>query len=470
MVQAKTVQPGDTITRILSRERGLKEHEVPLWLPKMRQINPHISNLDFIYPQEKVLLPDQWNESVPDNILWQNAFDHIPQSLSGNGRGSQVIYLCFGSESIDEIARKIFIDTPYANIRLSSKRALLLHNNPFLSDFLATSKVPPGASVDITPTRFARHDHQFWTVQRPHIIDAWDQLSDAAKQAVQDTGTEETYALTDILDRLKAMDGAIGEDDLLRFSSYGVAGVSGYAASGQMALGNVQVLARELYEEAVAKFGKQVVQSKRQAHLIKMQQFLVSHPKYKIMMQSLQDLPKYLLPTGRLVPNVQSGGPVAAARHFRRAFSLPYDKWNSTRYLSTFGRQLNGKVQFLKGVGRHATWYISAAIGLYNVSQAPSELKLRTLFEEDFGILGGALGTVFGSNVISAGLLGLLTIFGIGIGPLGIFILVFFCSTAGGMIGMEALRRFGSGVYNYGELKMKERIYYNPTEIIMEMR
>ena len=287
MVQAKTVQPGDTITRILSRKRGLKEHEVNLWMPKMRRINPHISNLYFIYPQESLLLPDHWNELVPENVIWRNAFDHIPQCMSVKGRGSQVIYLCFGSESIDEIARKVFIDTPYANIRLSSKRALLLHNNPFSCAYLATNKVPPGAFVDITPMRFARHDHQFWTVERPHIIDAWDQLSDAAKQAVQDTGTEETYALTDILQRLKAMGGAIGEDDVLRFSSYGVAGVSGYAASGQMALGNIQVLARELYEEAVAKFGKQVVQSKRQAHLIKMQQFLVSHPKYNIMMQSL---------------------------------------------------------------------------------------------------------------------------------------------------------------------------------------
>ena len=92
---------------------------------------------------------------------------------------------------------------------------------------------------------------------------------------------------------------------------------------------------------------------------------------------------------------------------------------------------------------------------------------MRTLFEEGFGILGGALGTVVGSNVISVGLLGLLTVFGIGIGPLGIFIIVFFCSTAGGMIGMEALRRFGSGVYTYGELKINERIYYNPTEIIL---
>ena len=464
MAQAKTVQPGDTITRILSRERGLKEHEVTLWLPKMRQINPHISNLNFIYPQEKVLLPAQWNEVVPDNIIWQNAFDHFPQCLSGNGNGRQVIYLCFGSESIDEIARKIFIDTPYANIRLSSKRALLLHNNPFLCNYLPTNKIPPGASVDISPTRFTRHDHQFWTVQRPHIIDAWDQLSDAAKQAVQDTGTDETYALADLLQKLKAMGGAIGEDDVLRFSSYGVAGVSGYAESGQMALGNVQVLTRELYEEAVAKFGKQVVQSKRQAHLIKLQQFLVGHPKYKIMMQSRQDLPKYLLPKGRLVPNVQSGGPVAAARHFRKAFSLPFDKWNSTRFLSTIGRQLNGKAQLLKGVGRHATWYIPAAIGLYNVAQAPSEFKMRTLFEEGFGILGGALGTKIGM------LAGIGVISLIGFGPLGAFVIIFLFASAGGIISMEVSKKFGRGIHDYLIPKVSNKVYYNPQDLIMELR
>ena len=459
MVQAIAVKPGDTITRMLTRERKIKDYEVPLWLPKVREINPHISNINSIFPQEKVLLPDRFNEAVPDGIIWENVFDHIPSTLTNKGHGGPVVYLCFGAESIDEVAGKIFNDTPYATIRPSSKRALLLHNNPFLRRYLSTNHIPPGMSVDITPTRFSRSDHQFWTVERPHIIDAWDQLSDDAKQVVQDNGTEETYALSDFLQRLKAMGGAIGEDDVFRFASYGVAGTSGYSASGQMALGNVQMLARELYAEATAKFGKQVVQSKKQAHLIRMQQFLIGHPKYKALMQSLQDLPKYLLPKGRLIPNAQSGGRVAAARHFRKAFTLRYNKWNSTRYLSSIGRQLNGKVQLLKGVGRHATWYIPAAIGLYNVGQAPSELKLKTLFEEGFNVLGGYAGTLFGGHFVAAGALGVFALFGLCLGPMGIFITVFLCASVGGIIGSMGGKMIGTQLFDLGTRFNRDSFY-----------
>lgn len=314
MTQRVTVNSGDTVTQLLKRKRGLKDHEVISWLPKVRRINPHISNLNLIHPQEKVLLPERLEETVSDAVIWQNAFEHIPPALSRNG---QTMHLCIGAESIDDVAKSMFADTPNFHIKHSAKRALLIHNNPFLLTYLSTNLIPPGTMVDITPKRFSHMDHHFWNSQRPHITVAWDQLHETSKQ---------------------------------------------------------------------------VVQSKNRTNLVKMQQFLTGHPKYQHLMQSLKELPKYLLPKGRLAPNPLSSSPNAAARHFRKEFCLPYDKWNSARYFSTIGRRLNGKVQMLKGVGRHATWYIPAAFGLYNVVQAPAEMKMRTLFEEGFGVLGGAVG------------------------------------------------------------------------------
>jgi hypothetical protein len=201
-----------------------------------------------------------------------------------------------------------------------------------------------------------------------------------------------------------------------------------------------------------------------------MQRFLTGHPKYQQLMQSLKELPGHLLPKGRRVPNPLSGSPNAAARHFRKAFSLPYDKWNSSRYFSTIGRQLNGKVQLLKGVGRHATWYIPAAFGIYNVWQAPEEMRMRTLFEEGFGVLGGAFGTMIGSNVVATGVLGVFALCGICIGPFGLFAIVFLCASAGGILGMEMAKRFGGSVHDYGSKLYDGKIFYSPEEILMEAK
>ena len=470
MAQAITVNPGDTVAQLLKRKRGLKEQEVLLWLPKVRRINPHISNLDLIHPREKVLLPDHLDETVSDITIWQNAFGHIPPALSHNGHGGQLMHLCSGAESIDDVARSMFADTPFFHLPHSAKRALLIHNNPFLLSHLNTNMVPPRTLVDITPKRFSDMDHHFWNSQRPYITVAWDQLHKTSKQVVRDAGTEGGFALAGLVKHLKEVGAGVGMDDTVQFAGYGVAGVSGYAASGQMAIGNTQALARELYEEAIAKFGRQVVQSKNKTNLVKMQRFLTGHPKYRQLMQSLKELPEHLLPKGRRVPNPLSASPNATARHFRKAFSLPYDKWNSSRYFSTIGRQLNGKVRLLKGVGRHATWYIPAAFGIYNVVQAPAELRIRALFEEGFGVVGGAFGTMIGSNMVATGVIGVLALCGLCIGPFGLCVIVFLCASAGGILGMEAAKNFGAEIYDYGAKFNHDKLFYSSEEFLMEAK
>lgn len=99
-----------------------------------------------------------------------------------------------------------------------------------------------------------------------------------------------------------------------------------------------------LYDEVIEKFGKNIVHAINSNRLAKMQRFLTTHAKYPRLMQSLKDLQKPLFLNGRLVPNAASRAPFADSRYFRKVFSLPYDKWNSSRYISTIGRQLNKNV------------------------------------------------------------------------------------------------------------------------------
>jgi len=206
------------------------------------------------------------------------------------------------------------------------------------------------------------------------------------------------------------------------------------------------------------------VHAKNSASLAHIQRFLATHPKYGQLIQALKELPKHLLPKGRLVPVVNSGVANAAARHFRKTFSLPYDKWNSSKYYSTIGRQLNGKISYFKGLGKHATWYIPAAIGIYNVATAPQEQKVKTLFEQGFSVLGGYFGTLLGAQVISVGAIGVLSLCGLCLGPLGIFVVVFLCAAAGGIAGSMGGEFFGGLTYDFGK-DVHGRVFHTPEEL-----
>jgi hypothetical protein len=93
---------------------------------------------------------------------------------------------------------------------------------------------------------------------------------------------------------------------------------------------------------------------------------------------------------------------------------------------------------------------------------------MRTLFEEGFGVIGGGIGTMAGSTLaISA--LGLSALCGLCIGPLGIFVVVFICASAGGIIGMEGGKRFGGKIYDYSEPQFNTgQIYHSPEQFLME--
>lgn len=460
MSQATTAASGDTVIGMLKRHRGLKDHEVYQWMDKVRRLNPHISDLNRLYPQEKVLIPDQLNEMVPDTRIWQNAFERIPPALTHNGHGSHQMYICLMGESIDDVARTMFADTPHFHLPHSTKRAVLIHNNPFLRNYLSTNQIPPRTLLDITPVRFTDADRHFWDSQHPYVATAWDQLHEESQWVVQESGAEESMALAEMVQRLQRMGAGVGMQDTVKYAGYGIGGVSGYAASGELALANTQILARELYAEAVAQLGEKAVSSKTAANLARMQHFLTTHPKYQQLMQALKELPEHLLPQGRRVPNLRSGSVNAAARHFRKSFALPYDKWNSTRYLSTIGRQLNGKVSFFKGLGRHATWYVPAIIGVYNVSQGPAEQQMASLFSEGFGIVGGAIGTWVGAELIGVGIVSALCL-----GPLGAFVVIFLIGAGLGITFAEGSKWFGGTVYSASE-KLGNKIFYSAEDLV----
>jgi hypothetical protein len=90
---------------------------------------------------------------------------------------------------------------------------------------------------------------------------------------------------------------------------------------------------------------------------------------------------------------------------------------------------------------------------------------MRALFEEGFGVVGGAIGTMLGSTVVASSVVGLLTFCGLCLGPFGAFVVIFVFASAGGIIGMEAFKWGGSRIYDAKD-RISNRIYYSAGELI----
>jgi hypothetical protein len=192
---------------------------------------------------------------------------------------------------------------------------------------------------------------------------------------------------------------------------------------------------RQIYADAVKQFGEKVVVSKKSGHLRQVTQFIRTHPNYPQLMLQPKALPEHLLPGPRhkLVPPSNTRVPSHTARHFRKQYFQAFQNQSSGRYMGTIGSQLKGRISTLKSVGRGATWYIPAVLSLHSVYTAPPELRMRTLFAEGFGVVGGGFGSMAGTF---AGI-GIVTI--LGLGPLGLFVAVLICATVGGIALFEAI-------------------------------
>ena len=134
-------------------------------------------------------------------------------------------------------------------------------------------------------------------------------------------------------------------------------------------------------------------------------------------------------------------------------------------------KQLNGRVNMFKNIGRGATWYVPATLGVISVASAQPELRMRKLFEEGFGVVGGALGTMFGSTVVATSVMSLLAFSGLCIGPFGVFVVIFILASAGGIAGMKFGNKIGGDlIYDYGSQLINGKIYNSMDQLISDLQ
>jgi len=462
MAEAVTVQFGDSLTKILKNRRGIRDHEVPAWLGKLRPMNPHISDLNRIFPGETVLIPDSYLEIVADAQVWQNAFSGIPRALEFPHNGHTQLFWTGPGVTIDSVAEGMFSGGRYQNMPLSTKRAVLIHNNPDLETFLDSGRLPANLLVDITPLRLSKFDIHYWQGQRQLYRSYLQGMDPTTRDMFQDQGPEKSTIISRMIDELKKAGSSVGKDDIVKGIGYGVGGWSGLAASGEMTVSGIHSLMQQMAADVVEKFGAKVAVSNKAAHLTRVAKFLKSHPNYPLVMRQTQEVPQLLLPLSRanlMPPPAANVDAASLARWFRKGYFQSFRRLALGRYMGPIARQLNGRISMFKALGRHATWYIPAVIGLYNVFDAAPEVRMRTLFEEGFGVVGGAFGTKIGA---AAGL-GIVAL--LGLGPFGLFVAVFICATAGGIAGNELFKWGGGKVYDAGA-EFSDHIFHSMDEFI----
>lgn len=328
MAQVITVKHGDTITKIL-KGKGIQAHAMHNWISKLNRINPHISDLNRIYPGESILIPDTLNENVVRTQIWQNAFSKIPRALSNPYHGPTDIYFVQPGDTIDQVCRNMFPNGPYRTMAASNKRALLIHNNPYLENHLITNRLPMNMLLNITPTMLSEMEKNHWQIQQTPLKTSLDQMELQLRDMFEHAGPEPTYSIAQMVEQLKSYGASVGKKDGITAAGYGIAGVSGHSTAGSMAVNNVNGLMRDLYNEAIKKFGKKTVHTAKANNLKKMQNFLKGHPKYRQLMNHLKELPKHLLPKGNLMTVNPGRTNYAIAREFRRQVSLPLQKINN---------------------------------------------------------------------------------------------------------------------------------------------
>lgn len=461
MAQTITVAPGDTIGKILTR-RGIKAHEIHAWLGKVRSANPHLGDPDRIWPGDKILLPDSLAEVVPEYQVWQNALSGVPQALKRPHNGNTALYFTMPGDTLDGVAQTMFAQAKTHGMSASTKRAVLLNNNPVLISYRVPKYLPAGLTLNITPVMLSGRETHFWQAEGPVFADWAQKFDPGARDLFQEMGPEQALVMAQLIEKLRAAGAAVGIEDRVGAAGALVSVGDGGLAAGGLSAANTNALMQEVYADAVKKLGVKAVTSNKQLHIRQMTGLLKAHPKFPQLMQHLRDLPGFIVTGAARKGAAPSAAGITPqiARHLRKQYWLALSDRSSSRYMNTIASQLNGRVSLLKNAGRATTWYIPAAMGLYNVVSAAPEVRMRTLFEEGFGVVGGALGTKAG---VAAGL-GIVAI--LGLGPLGLFITVFICASAGGILGSTLLKSGGAYVFDYGIGIGDGVIYYSVDQLL----
>jgi hypothetical protein len=232
-----------------------------------------------------------------------------------------------------------------------------------------------------------------------------------------------------------------------------------------MALAQSNALLQVIYHDAFETFGEAVLR-KPHNHMGRIESFLKSHPRWNELMKQVKKMPNLLLPRERLRPRFNAGAKFPNANIFKNHIVKVHLNPNAQRYTRSLAKNLNGRISIFKGWAGRFTWGLPMILGGISVALAPPEQRVRTLFEEGFGVVGGAFGTgIGGAAALSTA--GLITgIFGICISPAGIFIAAFLI---GGYLGYKlstAGKEWGGNIHDGLMTQGGGRFYHSLNQYI----
>jgi hypothetical protein len=462
MARIVEVKKNDTMIKLLKSEKGIEGAEVYQWLKKTRQLNPHIGDLDLIHPKERILIPDTLHESISQKVIWENALSQVPESMKVRPPlalpDEHIAYTTKAGDSINLIAGMMFADGPNQAMPLGAKRAVLLHNNPKLLNHFNGS-LPIGTLVNVTTFKLTNYEMHQWENAQSCIKCELESLDSSARQVFGDVDLDVLSLIADhaqtisSADRLGAgLDDAVrletrtsGENsrinddigvtggDIARYTSYGLGAGSAFAGSGSMALAQANALLQVIYQDAFETFGEAVLR-KPHNHMGKIESFLTSHPRWNELMKQVKKMPGLLLSKERLRPRFNTGARFPNATIFKNHIVKVNLSPNAQRYTRSLAKNLNGKISIFKGWAGRLTWGLPMILGGVSVALAPPEQRVRTLFEEGFGIVLGAFGTGIGGAAVFLAGSSILPLVGICVSPAGIFIAAFLL---GGYLGYK---------------------------------
>ena len=463
-------------------------------MKKVRELNPHIGNFDLIHPKERILIPDTLHESVSHKVIWENALSQVPESIKARPPlalpDEHIAYTTKAGDCINRIAEMMFADGPNHAMPLSAKRAILLHNNPKLIK-QANGSVPIGTLVNLTTFKLTNYELHQWENAQSCVKSELESLDSNVKQTFGDVdlevlsliandaqvissaeslgaGLDDTVQLkprnsdenTSIKDKIVVTGG-----NITKYTNYGLGAGSAFAGSGSLALAESNALLQMIYRDAFEKFGETVLKNP-QNHMNKIESFLKSHPKWNQLMKNVKKMPNLLLPMDQLRPRFNAGAKFPNANIFKNHIVKVNLNPNAQRYTRSLAKNLNGKISIFKGWAGRLTWGLPMILGGISIAVAPPEQRVRTMFEEGFGIVLGAIGTGLGGTAVGI-TAGLITgVFGICVSPAGIFIAAFLL---GGYLGYKLStvgKEWGGGIYDNLMTQGDGRFYHSMDQYI----
>lgn len=457
MVDSVAVAVNDNISKMVKEKRGVPPVEVHQWVDRVLKLNPHIGNPDRIYPNEKLLIPDTLHEPVSELQVWRNALRHVPPQLGCHPPMHYEIpvEVIKAGDTIDRLAAEAFADSRYGHVPDSVKRAVFLHNNPRLQLFVGGIPLPGGTLANMTPFMLPKHEVHQWEAQHPVFKVEFDRLRPEVQSLYTTIGPTSTYLLSRSVLKAKSEGAAVGLSDMVSGAA------SGYIGASTMALGRTSSLMQDLTNDAVKKFGKGVILSNKAENFRKVERFLRNHPEYSQLMRHLKEAPRHVFSgtdVGHVIATTKS--PYANARLMRRQVFMPTLKPNGTKYMGTIKAALNSSGRVVR-VASKGMVVVPIVMGVSDVISAPPELRVRTLFENGFGILGGYLG----SYLAGTGCYVLATSF-LALGPFGVFAAVFIGATIAGIAMSEGFKQLGRAIHDNGNLISEGRIYNSMDQML----